>query len=216
VWTSQFHRHGRGSVQSERGRADGLKCDREAARASRRLLSPNAHRTADWPQGRHSSRDADFTVLIRHGSPNALPRSLIAVGDQSVDWQGTCRLRCHAPAHQGVPTSAGGVSGAPGWAAAGVRCAGAPAEEPRTAQLLDALSLVTFIRCKCSADDSAANQKPGQVVPKPVKMDCPTGWSILTENERETVVANFRLAPNSYPRTEIPQTFVPVRMAPSR
>ena len=41
--------------------------------------------------------------------------------------------------------------------------------------------------------ESAAGEKPCQIVRTGVTMVCPTGWAILVENEHEAVVANFRL-----------------------
>lgn len=43
--------------------------------------------------------------------------------------------------------------------------------------------------------NSSANDTPCKVVRKAVAMDCPTGWTILLENDEEAVVANFRLGP---------------------
>ena len=42
---------------------------------------------------------------------------------------------------------------------------------------------------------SAAPEKLCRVVRTPVTMDCPSGWTILRENEHEAVVANFRVGP---------------------
>jgi hypothetical protein len=43
--------------------------------------------------------------------------------------------------------------------------------------------------------DSAGLEKRCKVVRTPVTMDCPSGWTILRENEHEAVVANFRVGP---------------------
>jgi hypothetical protein len=42
---------------------------------------------------------------------------------------------------------------------------------------------------------SAGLEKLCKVVRTRVTMDCPSGWTILTENEHEAVVANFRVGP---------------------
>jgi hypothetical protein len=43
--------------------------------------------------------------------------------------------------------------------------------------------------------ESAADEKPCQIVRTGVTMVCPNGWSILVENENEAIVGSFRLGP---------------------
>jgi hypothetical protein len=54
------------------------------------------------------------------------------------------------------------------------------------------LSLMTF-DARGQQATSSAIEKPCKVVRKPVTMECPTGWTVLSENDVEAVVANFRL-----------------------
>ena len=46
-----------------------------------------------------------------------------------------------------------------------------------------------------SGQSNGTEEKPCRIVRKGVTLPCPSGWSVLTENEDEAVVANFRLGP---------------------